>query len=120
MQPIDRLYALLGLAEDAAGYQPIYSAEQTAVVASTRFAATFVNNGHLPLILATAGTTSQKFSPNCLPSWVPDWTRVRYTQDMTPGFTRFSILRNEEIQKQDDDRQKTQTENTATDPSIYD
>ncbi|TWU76240.1 hypothetical protein ED733_004747 [Metarhizium rileyi] len=46
-QPVDRIYGLLGLAEDAAGYKPIYSAEQTLAVVSTQFASAFINNGHL-------------------------------------------------------------------------
>ncbi|KAK9434829.1 Ankyrin and HET domain protein [Metarhizium brunneum] len=95
-QPIDRLYALLGLAEDAAGYKPIYSAEQSLAIVSTQFAATFINNGHLSLILSTAGITSNNISSRDWPSWVPDWTSVRYSQDSDPGFTRFALISNEE------------------------
>ncbi|KAG8411593.1 hypothetical protein J3458_015654 [Metarhizium acridum] len=95
-QPIDRLYALLGLAEDAAGYKPIYSAEQSLAIVSTQFAATFINNGHLPLILSTAGITSNNIYPRDWPSWVPNWTSVRYSQDSDPGFTRFALISNEE------------------------
>jgi hypothetical protein len=94
-QPIDRLYGLLGLAEDAEGYKPIYSAEQTVGVVSTQFAAAFINNGHLPIILATAGISSNQYSSLDRPSWVPDWTSMQYAQDQRTGFLRFSSLSEE-------------------------
>ncbi|KHN94726.1 Ankyrin and HET domain protein [Metarhizium album ARSEF 1941] len=94
-QSIDRLYALFGLAEDAAGYRPIYSSEQSLAVVSTQFASTFINNGHLPLILSTAGISSDKIDAQGWPSWVPDWTSVRYSHDSGPGLTRVALVSDE-------------------------
>ncbi|KAG6002440.1 hypothetical protein E4U21_003082 [Claviceps maximensis] len=103
--PIDRLYALLGLADDADEYQPIYSAEETAAVVSTKFAAAFVNNGHLQRVLASAGIRSNNFTPREAPSWVPDWTKVRYAQDKLVGFTLFSII-GDKLEQRDKQRQE--------------
>ncbi|KAG6118132.1 hypothetical protein E4U14_007178 [Claviceps sp. LM454 group G7] len=91
-KPIDRLYALLGLADDADGYKPIYSAEETTAVVSTRFAAAFIENGHLQRVLASAGIRSNTSSPGEAPSWVPDWTKVQYAQDKLIGFTLISAI----------------------------
>lgn len=88
-QPIDRLYALLGLAENTEHLKPIYSDQQTLNVVTTKFAAAFVTHGRLALILATAGIRSKVPSPNDPPSWVPDWTKVVYAQDTLIGFTRL-------------------------------
>ncbi|KAG6005387.1 hypothetical protein E4U54_000357 [Claviceps lovelessii] len=112
-KPVDRLYALLGLADDADGYQPIYSADETAAVVSTKFAAAFINNGHLQRILASAGIrSSNTSSPSEAPSWVPDWTKVRYAQDKLIGFTLISIVGNEFEQRDEQRReQRAATEN---------
>ncbi|KAG5979352.1 hypothetical protein E4U55_005258 [Claviceps digitariae] len=110
-KPIDRLYALLGLADDADGYQPIYSADETAAVVSTKFAAAFVNNGHLQRVLASAGIRSNTFSPREAPSWVPDWTKVRSAQNKLIGFTLLSIVGNEMEQREKQKRgQRAATE----------
>lgn len=116
--PVDRIYGLLGLAEDASGYKPIYSVEKTATAVSTEFAATFINNGHLALILATAGLESDTYSPEERPSWVPDWTSVRYSQDQLIGFMRFAEIENEAIQRKKDEKTKqTSSPAAADDPS---
>ncbi|KAG6032698.1 hypothetical protein E4U19_007273 [Claviceps sp. Clav32 group G5] len=104
-KPIDRLYALLGLADDADGYKPIYSAEETAAVVSTRFAAAFIENGHLQRVLASAGIRSNTSSPGEAPSWVPDWTKVQYAQDKLIGFTLISAI-GDALERQDTQRRE--------------
>lgn len=114
---IDRIYGLLGLAEDASGYKPIYSVEQTATVVSTEFAAKFINDGHLAIILATAGLVSDTYSPQERPSWVPDWTSVRYSQDQVLGFMRFAELANEAIQRKKNEKNNQSSSQPAADDS---
>ncbi|KAG5917041.1 hypothetical protein E4U42_007406 [Claviceps africana] len=113
-KPIDRLYALLGLADDADGYQPIYSADETAAVVSTRFAATFINNGHLQRVLASAGIRSHTFSSRQAPSWVPDWTRVRYAQHKLIGFTLVSMAGDKSEQPRQQRKIQRQEQRYAT------
>ncbi|KAG5950336.1 hypothetical protein E4U53_005250 [Claviceps sorghi] len=110
-KPIDRLYALLGLADDADGYQPIYSADETAAVVSTRFAAAFINKGHLQRVLASAGIRSDTFSSREAPSWVPDWTTVRLAQHKLIGFTLMSIAGESGQRKKPRQEQRSATEN---------
>ncbi|KAG6022483.1 hypothetical protein E4U41_002246 [Claviceps citrina] len=106
-KPIDRLYALLGLADDADGYQPIYSADETVAVVSTKFAAAFIDNGHLQRVLASAGIRSSTVLPGEAPSWVPDWTKVRYAQEKLIGFTLISLVGDEVELKREQREQKT-------------
>ncbi|PHH84784.1 hypothetical protein CDD83_1400 [Cordyceps sp. RAO-2017] len=101
-QPVDRLYALLGLADDTGHLQPIYSRQQTLPVVTTRFAASFIRKGRLADILATAGIRSNVPSADDPPSWVPHWTKVTYAQDGIVGFNRLS-----EKQERRDRRSKT-------------
>lgn len=105
-KPIDRIYGLLGLAEDAAGFKPIYSIEQTPAVVSTQFAAAFINNGHLAIILSTAGIASNTFSAQDRPSWVPDWTSIKYSQDQSPGLTRFALINDKAAKRYNAEKQK--------------
>lgn len=91
-QPVDRLYALLGLAGDTSYLKPIYSDQQTLNVVTTKFAASFVAQGLLSRVLATAGIRSESPSPNDPPSWVPNWTKMVYSQDILIGFNRFADL----------------------------
>ncbi|CCE34273.1 related to heterokaryon incompatibility protein (het-6OR allele) [Claviceps purpurea 20.1] len=111
-KPIDRLYALLGLADDADGYKPIYSVEETTAVVSTRFAAAFIENGHLQRVLASAGIRSNTSSPGEAPSWVPDWTKVQYAQDKLIGFTLISAIG--DALEQRDTQRREQTAATET------
>ncbi|KAM4068021.1 heterokaryon incompatibility protein [Hirsutella rhossiliensis] len=94
-QPVDRLYALLGLADDTGHLEPIYSDRQTLPVVTTRFAASFIRKGRLADVLATAGIRSETPSAGDPPSWVPDWTKVEYAQDHAVGFNRFSSIQKE-------------------------
>lgn len=91
-QPVDRLYALLGLAEDTGHLKPVYSDRETLAVVVTRFAASFIAKGRLPDILAAAGIRSETPAAGDPPSWVPHWTKVRYAQEHAVGFNRFSDI----------------------------
>ncbi|KAI8317521.1 hypothetical protein K4K59_004054 [Colletotrichum sp. SAR11_240] len=93
-QPVDRIYALLGLAEDVDGeeFAPIYSKEQTLAAVSKRFAIGKIEQGQGAEVLARSGLRSKKSVKHAgkegeVPSWVPDWTSVTYAQDKRPGFT---------------------------------
>ncbi|KAG5961768.1 hypothetical protein E4U58_004112 [Claviceps cyperi] len=115
-KPIDRLYALLGLADDADGYKPIYSAEETAAVVSTRFAAAFIENGHLQRVLASAGIRLSTSFPGEAPSWVPDWTKVQYAQDKLIGFTLISAI-GDALEQQDTQRREQRAATETNDAS---
>lgn len=116
---VDRMYALLGLAEDAGGYQPIYSEVETAVVVSTKLAAMFISNGHLQQILASAGIVSNRYSSRERPSWVPDWTNVCFAQDRHIGFTLISTIQTgleEKDRKREERARQTSEENEPSVP----
>ncbi|KAK2748014.1 ankyrin and het domain protein [Colletotrichum kahawae] len=102
-QPVDRIYALLGLAEDVDGeeFAPIYSKEQSLAAVSKRFAIGKIEQGQGAEVLARSGLRFNKASKRAgeVPSWVPDWTSVTYAQDKRPGFTlRSHGKRNEEAE----------------------
>ncbi|PHH61451.1 hypothetical protein CDD81_359 [Ophiocordyceps australis] len=90
-QPVDRIYALLGLAEDTYGIEPVYSHRDTVARVTTRLAVALINGGRLSEVLALAGVRADT-SMNGAPSWVPDWTKQLYAQDKTVGFTRMSNM----------------------------
>ncbi|PNY29044.1 Ankyrin and HET domain protein [Tolypocladium capitatum] len=100
-QPVDRLYGLLGLAEDAGHLEPVYSAEQTLAVVTARFAASFIRKGRLAVVLATAGIRSEAPAAGDPPSWVPHWTKVRYAQEHTIGFNRASDIEEQARARED-------------------
>jgi hypothetical protein len=69
--PRDRLFALLGLANDGDDeyFRPDYNEQVESVV--RRFAMAFVRKGQGMRVLYHAGLPPE---PSPLPSWVPDWT----------------------------------------------
>jgi hypothetical protein len=77
--PVDRIYALLGLVKDMDPENPDfrleYAAEQTPARVCHRFAAGMIKRGQGAVVLGMAGTTRQACQtvPDS-PSWVPDWT----------------------------------------------
>ena len=91
-QPVDRFYALLGLAADAESFQLIYSDNQSLAVVSTRFAAALIAKGRLSDVLAAAGIRSDKPSAHDTPSWVPDWSKTWNVNDAAPGFNAISKI----------------------------
>ncbi|KAG6178779.1 hypothetical protein E4U36_006175 [Claviceps purpurea] len=99
-KPIDRVYALLGLAENGDEYHPpIYSAEKPTARIFTWFALAFIMRGHLQWILASAGIRSNTSSPGEAPSWVPDWAKVQYAQDKLIGFTLIPAIDDTLVQR---------------------
>ena len=77
--PVDRLYALLGLASDMDTDDPDfrieYSAEQPPAKVCQRFAAGLIKQGQGAAVLGVAGTTRQACGTTSdALSWVPDWT----------------------------------------------
>lgn len=93
-QPVDRLYALLGLT-GTDHIKPVYSEQQTLNVVATKFAAHFITKGSMSEVLSTAGIRSATPSPNDPPSWVPNWTKMTYSQDMQIGFNRLADIQDE-------------------------
>ncbi|PHH75215.1 hypothetical protein CDD82_4536 [Ophiocordyceps australis] len=90
-QPVDRIYALLGLAENTYGIKPVYSNRDTVALVARRLAVALINDGRLSEVLALAGVRSGT-SVDDAPSWVPDWTKQLYAQDKAVGFTRLSNM----------------------------
>jgi hypothetical protein len=77
--PVDRIYAVLGLAHDIDLNKPDfrieYSAEQSPAIVCQRFAAGLMKQGQGAAVLGMAGTTRQACQTvSHGPSWVPDWT----------------------------------------------
>ena len=70
----DRLFALLGLAEDGNldAFEPDYAGSLDEIV--MRFTMAMIENGDPIQILYRAGLSSQ---PDRFPSWVPDWTVIQ-------------------------------------------
>jgi hypothetical protein len=77
--PVDRIYAVLGLVSDIdvddPNFRIDYSAHQTPLVVCRRFAAGLIKRGQGAAVLALAGTIAQACRTGSdFPSWVPDWT----------------------------------------------
>ncbi|KAF1929425.1 uncharacterized protein M421DRAFT_138657 [Didymella exigua CBS 183.55] len=77
--PVDRIYALLGLVCDVDPHDPDfrieYAAAQTPAVVCQRFAAGLIKRSEGAAVLGMAGTTRQACrTVSDSPSWVPDWT----------------------------------------------
>ncbi|KAJ4380982.1 hypothetical protein N0V86_003329 [Didymella sp. IMI 355093] len=77
--PVDRIYAVLGLVNDIdlnkSDFRIEYSAEQSPAVVCQRFAAGLMKQGQGAAVLGLAGTTRQACQTvSHSPSWVPDWT----------------------------------------------
>ncbi|KAJ3962852.1 hypothetical protein N0V92_000421 [Colletotrichum tropicale] len=123
-QPVDRIYALLGLAGDVDGeeFAPIYSKEQTLAVVSKRFAIGKIEQGQGAEVLARSGLRSKKSQKRGgdndeAPSWVPDWTSVTYAQDKRPGFTlRSHDKKGEEAEPAENKNQGPGEDGTTSGP----
>ncbi|KAJ0335138.1 hypothetical protein COL922a_009670 [Colletotrichum nupharicola] len=123
-QPVDRIYALLGLAGDVDGeeFAPIYSKEQTLAVVSKRFAIGKIEQGQGAEVLARSGLRSKKSKKRGgdndeAPSWVPDWTSVTYAQDKRPGFTlRSHGKQNEEAELMENKNQEPDEDGSTLAP----
>ncbi|RFU34714.1 hypothetical protein B7463_g1603, partial [Scytalidium lignicola] len=76
-EPRDRLFSLLGIAEDGSNksYYPDYDESIESVL--VRFSKTFVENGHGIETLYKAGISDRDIE---LPSWVPDWTKTELSK----------------------------------------
>ncbi|KAF6794966.1 ankyrin and het domain protein [Colletotrichum sojae] len=87
-QPVDRIYALLGLAADVDGeeFAPRYEEGQTLAAVSTRVAAGLVRQGRGAQVLPLARMGEQKGDGT--PSWVPNWTSVVNSEDRRLVFGR--------------------------------
>lgn len=77
--PVDRIYALLGIVRDVdpddADFRIEYATEQTPAKVCQRFAAGLIKRGQGATVLGIAGTTRQAcITASDSPSWVPDWT----------------------------------------------
>ncbi|KAF9872289.1 hypothetical protein CkaCkLH20_10116 [Colletotrichum karsti] len=101
--PVDRIYALLGMAGDVDGddFAPIYSKEQTVATVSKRFALGLLKRGQGAQVLSRSGlrpktTAGNDESQDERPSWVPNWTDVVYAQDKWSGFTMLVGDRSED------------------------
>ena len=85
--PVDRIYALLGLASDIdvddPDFRVEYSALQTPAVICHRFAAGLTKRYQGASVLGIAGAYAQANEPDSdFPSWVPDWTTPIRPNDM--------------------------------------
>ncbi|KAF6827729.1 ankyrin and het domain protein [Colletotrichum plurivorum] len=87
-QPVDRIYALLGLAADVDGeeFAPRYEEGQTLAAVSTRVAAGLVRQGRGAQVLPLARMGEQRGDGT--PSWVPNWTSVVNSEDRRLVFGR--------------------------------
>ncbi|UNI23091.1 hypothetical protein JDV02_008930 [Purpureocillium takamizusanense] len=112
-QPVDRLYALLGLA-GTDHIKPVYSEQQTLNVVATKFAAHFMTTGSLSEVLSTAGVRSATPSPNDPPSWVPNWTKMTYSQDMQIGFNRLADIQDKDDREKDNGAEQPAAGDEAT------
>jgi hypothetical protein len=78
--PVDRIYALLGLVCDVnpnkQDFRIEYAADQGPATVCRRFAAGLIKRGQGAIVLGMAGTTRQACHIDELssPSWVPEWT----------------------------------------------
>jgi hypothetical protein len=92
MDPRDKVYALLGLAGEAARekprYAPIYG-DRTVVKTFTDAAIQMLEDSDDLLLVAHAEGEKFRNIPS-LPSWVPDWSCPRYTGLGVTGYRRFS------------------------------
>ncbi|KAI8272736.1 hypothetical protein K4K60_011910 [Colletotrichum sp. SAR11_57] len=125
-QPVDRIYALLGLAEDVDGeeFAPIYSKEQTLAAVSKRFAIGKIEQGQGAEVLARSGLRSKKSIKHAgkegeVPSWVPDWTSVTYAQDKRPGFTLRSHGKEREEAESMESKNNEPGEDACGDTNFY-
>ncbi|KAH8821389.1 heterokaryon incompatibility protein-domain-containing protein [Xylogone sp. PMI_703] len=77
-EPRDRLFSLLGMAQDGDDkqYYPDYDESTESVL--VRFSKAFVNNGFGIDMLYKAGLSGKDME---LPSWVPDWTKNELTKN---------------------------------------
>jgi Heterokaryon incompatibility protein (HET) len=75
--PRDKLFALLGLAEDGddKALRPNYDESTESIL--LRYARAFVKNGHGMQMLYQAGIAGRDTQ---IPSWVPDWTQADLSQ----------------------------------------
>ncbi|KAK4446584.1 heterokaryon incompatibility protein-domain-containing protein [Podospora aff. communis PSN243] len=77
-QTVDRVYGLLGVADDADQYEaPDYSKSSEEVFTGVAVQG-FTNQDCGPRILCFAGQGDSRSNKLKLPSWVPDWTSRRY------------------------------------------
>ncbi|KAF3000659.1 hypothetical protein E8E13_000025 [Curvularia kusanoi] len=94
--PVDRIYALLGLVCDVNPDKPDfrieYAADQGHATVCRRFAAGLIKQGQAAIVLGMAGTTRQACHIDEIdsPSWVPQWTAVLAAGDLTVPFN-YSI-----------------------------
>lgn len=77
--PVDRIYALLGLVRDLdlddPDFRIEYSAAQSPAIVCKRFAAGMMKQGRGAAVLGLAAATKQACQTGSYgPSWVPDWT----------------------------------------------
>jgi hypothetical protein len=79
----DKLFAFLGLANDAQGFKPDYDSKLEKVV--TEYARVFIQHGKGMELLYHAGRSGD----NQFPSWVPNWVTTTYPKTITTWESRF-------------------------------